>query len=91
MSEVHDGSSRLPADVRRILARRSADGALTGREVEVLELVGQGLRNREIAASLGIAHETAKVHVKNILRKLGVTGRTAAVTTALKRGIIHVI
>lgn len=78
-------------DGLRSLAGRSADDALTRREVGVLELVGQGLSNRDIAAALGIAHETVKVHVKNILRKLGVANRTAAVTTALKRGILHVI
>lgn len=88
--EVHNGSSRLPADVERILASRSTGEALTSREVEVLELVGQGLSNKDIASALSIAQETAKVHVKNILRKLGVADRTAAVTTALKRGILHV-
>jgi DNA-binding NarL/FixJ family response regulator len=88
--EVHTGNSQLPIDVQRILASRSTDEALTSREVEVLELIAQGLSNKDIASALGIAQETAKVHVKNILRKLGVTDRTAAVTTALKRGILHV-
>ena len=85
--------SPLPAspDVLRSLPSRPAEDALTGREVAVLALVGQGLSNRDIAAALGIAHETVKVHVKNILRKLGVINRTAAVMTALKRGILHVI
>lgn len=63
--------------------------ALTGREAEVLDLMAEGLSNREIASALGIALETAKVHVKNILGKLGVKHRTAAVTTALRRGILH--
>ena len=44
---------------------------LTSREVEVLELVAQGLSNNDVAAALGIARETAKVHVKNILYKIG--------------------
>ena len=88
--EVHNGNSRLPDDVQRILAGRSTQEALTGREAEVLELVAQGLRNKEIAEALGISQETAKVHVKNILNKLNVSDRTAAVTTALKRGILHV-
>jgi DNA-binding NarL/FixJ family response regulator len=88
--EVHNGSSRLPPDVQRILASRSTEESLTSREVEVLELIAQGLSNKDIASALGIAQETAKVHVKNILRKLCVTDRTAAVTTALKRGILHV-
>lgn len=88
--EVHEGRCRLPAEVLQIMARRSAGEALTSREVEVLEMIGQGLSNRDIAAALGIAHETAKAHVKNILRKMGVSDRTAAVTTALKRGILRV-
>jgi DNA-binding NarL/FixJ family response regulator len=88
--EVHNGSSRLPAEVQRILANRVPHEALTGREVEVLELIAEGLSNKDIAQALGIAQETAKVHVKNILSKLDVGDRTAAVTTALKRGILHV-
>jgi DNA-binding NarL/FixJ family response regulator len=57
--------------------------------VQVLELVSQGMRNKEIAAALGISEETAQVHVKNILSKLNVKDRTAAVSVALRRGIIH--
>lgn len=87
--EVHSGNSRLPDDVQRILASRSTDQALTEREVEVLELIAQGLRNKEIGEALSISQETAKVHVKNILGKLNVSDRTAAVTTAIKRGILH--
>lgn len=89
----HRSDSPMPAspDVLRIVTSRPAEDALTSREVAVLELVGQGLSNRDIAAALGIAHETVKVHVKNILRKLGVINRTAAVMTALKRGILDVV
>jgi two-component system, NarL family, response regulator len=87
--EVHVGNSPLPPDVQRILASRTSLEALTSREVEVLDLVGQGLSNKDIASALGISLETAKVHVKNILAKLGVSDRTAAVTTAIKRGILH--
>jgi DNA-binding CsgD family transcriptional regulator len=47
------------------------------------------MRNREIAAQLGISEETAKVHIKNILAKLNVNDRTAAVAEAVRRGIIH--
>lgn len=92
MTRTRSRSPRPPSPhVGRIATSRPADDALTSREVGVLALVGQGLRNRDIAAALGIAHETVKVHVKNILRKLGVINRTAAVTTALKRGLLHVI
>jgi DNA-binding NarL/FixJ family response regulator len=88
--EVHSGSSRLPPEVEKILAARGNQVPLTSREVAVLELIAQGLRNKEIAEALGITQETAKVHVKNILSKLHVSDRTAAVTMALRRGIIHV-
>lgn len=88
--DVHHGSNRLPSDVQHILSNRFSHEALTSREVEVLELIAQGLSNKDIASSLGIALETAKVHVKNILSKLDVSDRTAAVTTSLKRGILHV-
>lgn len=87
--EVHHGARVLPDEVERILAARDTRVPLTPREIEVLELVAQGLRNKEIAATLGITQETAKVHVRNILTKLDVTDRTAAVTRALRRGIIH--
>ena len=54
-----------------------------------MELIFQGMRNKEIAASLGISEETAHVHTKNVLAKLRVKDRTAAVNVALRRGIIH--
>jgi DNA-binding NarL/FixJ family response regulator len=63
--------------------RRSMRGephGLTARELEVLELLRQGLTNREIAQSLWIEESTVKVHVRHILRKLGVRSRTAAVS-----------
>lgn len=88
--EVHQGTPSLSPDVAARLAERAAKPALTGREVQVIELIAQGMRNKEIAASLGISEETAQVHVKNILAKLDVKDRTAAVTVALRRGIIHI-
>jgi DNA-binding NarL/FixJ family response regulator len=51
--------------------------------------VRQGLRNREIAASLAISEETVQSHVKSILAKLDVQDRTAAIDVALRRGILH--
>lgn len=61
---------------------------LTPREVEVLTLLGRGQSNGEIAAALTIAPRTVKVHVQNILGKLGASNRTEAVTQAVKRGLI---
>lgn len=88
--EVHAGNRPIGRDVQARLAERSAQGALTPREVEVIELISQGLRNKEIAASLRISHETVQVHVKNIFAKFDVDDRTAAVNVALRRGIIHI-
>ncbi len=86
---VHNGARPLSEDVLRILASRSNYGQLTAREVEVLELIAQGLSNKEVGRALGITEETVKVHVRNIMDKLNVQDRTEAVTMALRRGIIH--
>jgi DNA-binding NarL/FixJ family response regulator len=59
---------------------------LTPREMEILELVVQGMSNRKIAYRLGISHQTVKNHMTAILRKLGATGRTEAAVCALRRG-----
>ena len=63
--------------------------ALSARELEVLELLGKGKSNREIAAELAITEATVKAHVTNILSRLGVSDRTQAVITALKHGLVH--
>jgi two-component system NarL family response regulator len=86
---VAAGERYLPPDVDDRLAERLASEALTGREVEVLELIARGLRNSEIARLLVITEGTVKIHVKKILRKLDVSDRTEAVTIALQRGILH--
>ncbi|MGH9667457.1 MAG: response regulator transcription factor, partial [Bryobacteraceae bacterium] len=63
--------------------------ALTPREVEVLAFVAKGLANKEIADHLGTASGTVKMHIQNILGKLGAADRTHAVTIAIQRGILH--
>ena len=55
-----------------------------------MRLIGKGFRNKEIAVELGISEETVKVHVKNVLAKLHVSDRSAAVAVAARRGIIHI-
>ena len=64
--------------------------ALTPREIEVLELLGEGLPNKAIAGRLGISDQTVKFHVASILAKLGASNRTEAVRRALQRGLITV-
>jgi len=87
--EVHGGARPIPQDIAASLASRIAQPGLTRREIEVLGWLANGSRNKEIAGELGISEETVQVHVKNILAKLNVHDRTEAVTTALRRGILH--
>jgi two-component system NarL family response regulator len=86
---VHSGQTYLPAGVAAALAAQIPRPDLSAREVQVLELIVQGLANKQIAYSLGIAEHTVKNHVKSILSKLGVQDRTQAATAAIQRGIIH--
>jgi len=61
---------------------------LTPREVEVLELLAEGLPNKSIAVRLGISDQTVKFHVASICGKLGAANRTDAVRRAVRRGLI---
>ena len=83
------GKRVIPPGVAGRLAEFTPRVDLTPREVEVLRLAANGLRNREIARALGRTEETVKVHLKHIMAKLDVEHRTEAVTLALQRGIIH--
>jgi two-component system, NarL family, nitrate/nitrite response regulator NarL len=64
------------------------DEPLTAREVQVLELLAEGLPNKAIAARLGISDQTVKFHVSSISGKLGAKNRTDAVRRAVRRGLI---
>jgi DNA-binding NarL/FixJ family response regulator len=86
---VCKGGRHIPAAIAQRLVDHIQDDAISGREVQVLQLVADGKRNKEIAAELSIAEDTVKMHVRNIFSKLNVTDRTEAVTVALRRGIIH--
>ena len=66
----------------------SAASELTPRELQVLQLVAQGLPNKGIARQLGISENTAKFHVASLTGKLGASSRTEAVTLAARRGLI---
>lgn len=87
--QVHRGIRVIPAEVAQRLAAFTPRVELTDRELEVLTYMAKGLSNKEIAAVLGRAEPTVKVHVLHILQKLDVADRTEAVTVALQRGIIH--
>ena len=87
--QVHNGKKRIPPEIAAQLAEHLSDEALTGREVEVLQRVAGGNRNRDIAKELFISEETVKVHIKHIMEKLGASDRTQAVAIGLRRGIIQ--
>ena len=87
--EVAGGRRPIPPEVAQRLTDRMFKAALTNREIEVLQLVARGMRNKEIAADLKISDETVQGHVKNILAKLSVHDRTEAVAIAIRRGIVH--
>jgi DNA-binding NarL/FixJ family response regulator len=86
---VHAGGRRIPPEVANRLADRMFRSELSAREMEVLKLIVKGKSNKEIAAELGVAEGTVKIHINNILSKLGVSARTQAATYALQHGIIH--
>jgi len=86
---VAKGQRYIPASVGSRIAEHLPRPGLTSREVEVLQSVAAGLRNKEIAYQLGISEATVNAHVKHILEKLNASDRTHAVTTALRRGIIR--
>jgi two-component system, NarL family, response regulator len=87
---VHRGENAVPPDIAAKLALRPAQTALTAREVQVLELLRTGMRNRDIADALRITEETARTHIKNIFGKLNVHDRTAALAEAVRRGLVHI-
>ena len=87
---VHSGKRLIPAEVAERLSEYFPQVALTPREVEVLSYVAKGMANKEIAHQLGTAAGTIKMHVQNILAKLGASDRTHAVTIAIERGILHI-
>ena len=89
LREVYGGARPMSRDVAAQLATRAVSPPLTAREKAVVELMARGMRNKEIAAELGISEDTVEVHARNIFLKLNVRDRTAAVTAALRRGIIH--
>jgi DNA-binding NarL/FixJ family response regulator len=86
---VYAGKKRVAPEVAAHLAEHMGDEQLTTRELDVLQHVAGGNRNRDIAKRLVISEETVKVHVKHIMEKLGATDRTHAIAIAARRGFIR--
>jgi DNA-binding NarL/FixJ family response regulator len=87
--KVHAGAKSIPPEIVAHLAEHLGDELLTRREVDVLQKMAGGNRNRDIAEQLFISEETVKGHVKHIMEKLSASDRTEAVAIAVRRGIIH--
>jgi len=87
--EVSGGRRYIPAQVGARIAENFPRPDITSREVEVLQLIAGGFRNKEVAFRLGVSEATVNAHIKHILAKLNATDRTHAVIVALRRGIIR--
>src|SRR5262245_42823594 len=87
--DVYEKREATTVAATQYMARLSSHPTVTPREVQVLELLAQGMRNKEIGQALGVAEETIQAHMKSIFSKLDVHDRTAALTVALRRGIVH--
>ncbi len=72
------------------MAEHLGEETLTSRELEVLRLIRDGHRNKQIADELTISETTVNFHIKNLVDKLQANDRTHAVTIALRRGILHI-
>ena len=86
---VHAGRRHVPAEVAARLAEHLGEDDLTARELDVLRLIRDGYRNKQIADELAIAETTVNFHVKNLVAKLEAKDRTHAVTIALRRGLLQ--
>jgi DNA-binding NarL/FixJ family response regulator len=87
---VAAGRRHIPSDVAGCVAEHLGQEDLTVRELEVLELIRDGNRNKHIADKLSISETTVNFHIKNIVDKLQANDRTHAVTIAVRRGLLQI-
>lgn len=85
---VHGGGRYVPSDVAARLAEHLGESELTARELEVLGLIREGLRNKQIGARLAISETTVNFHIKNLVQKIGANDRAHAVVIAMRRGLL---
>jgi len=86
---VHSGRRFVPPDVAARIAEHMGEEDLTGRELDVLRLIRDGHRNKQIADRLAIGETTVNFHIKNLVDKLGASDRGHAVTIAIRRGLLR--
>jgi len=87
---VATGKKYIPADIAQILSENVGQEELTPTEATILRMIVGGMSNKEIAFALDISENTVKSHNQNIFGKIGVSDRTSAATTAIKRGLVRV-
>ncbi len=87
---VVSGKKFVPADIAQILSESIGQEELTPTETNVLRMIVGGMSNKEIGFAMDVSENTVKTHVKNIFDKIGVSDRTSAATTAIKRGLVRV-
>lgn len=87
---VDRGRRHVPPDVAARLAEHLGDDELTRRELEVLQLISDGQRNKQIAGTLEISETTVNFHIRNLVDKLQANDRAHAVMIALRRGLLQV-
>lgn len=85
---VHAGHKYVPVEVAARLAEHLGAEPLTARELDVLRLIRDGHRNKQIADRLGITEATVNFHIKNLVDKLGANDRAHAVMIAVRRGLL---
>lgn len=87
--QVHAGKTCIPPRIGQKLVENMSRPVLSARELDVLKLVAEGKSNSDIGDQLGITEGTVKTHVKSLLKKLQVPGRTAAVKEAVHLGLVR--
>lgn len=86
---VAAGRKFIPAEIAAVLSEHVGTEELTATETNVLRMIVGGMSNKEIAYALDISENTVKTHVQNIFGKIGVSDRTSAATTAIRRGLVR--
>jgi len=87
---VAGGRRYIPEHIAAIVSENLGAEDLTGAEHRVLEMLVGGMSNKEIGFALDVTENTVKTHLKNIFGKLGVSDRTSATTTAIRRGLVRI-
>lgn len=87
---VATGRKYIPPFIASVLSENIGREELTNAEARILQMIVGGMSNKEIAFALDISENTVKTHIKNIFDKIGVSDRTSAATTAIRRGLVRV-